>query len=107
MILFDEQARRARRLTMLPAFSQVLTGWASVAPDWNAVKVLGFDPERTWKPTFGVVRMARGYRLFELDVGMHEYVDQRQLSNWWQPALDWHKRLPTMAAVEMYLRHIA
>lgn len=114
--LFDERGNRAQKLTLLTVSGQVWEGWArSDIALGGALHVLGFHPERSWRPTFFAAKMARGYRVFELDVGEHHYVDQTQLSDWWQSAAriasgreppEREKRLPSIAAVEMWIRHV-
>ena len=115
-LLFDERGNRAQKLTLLTVSGQVWEGWARSDIDLGgALRVFGFHPERSWRPTFFAAKMARGYRVFELDVGEHQYVDQTQLSDWWQPATqiafgrtppNSEKRLPSIAAVEMWIRFV-
>lgn len=117
--LFDERGVRAQRLTVYNQLSfEVVEGWGKhrMPEALGATQVLGFMPERSWRPTFFAAKMARGYRVFELDVGEHQYVDQRQLAEMWQPATQIafgrappasEKRIATLAGVEMYLRAIA
>lgn len=102
--LFDERGQRARQLTLLSSGPMVVPGWcAHKFEDFNPTHVIGFDPERTWRPTYFVAKMARGYRVFGLDGVPLEYVEAATLVRWWRAGEG--KRLPTMAAVEMYLRH--
>ena len=110
-LLFDEHGNRAKRLTVgwrddrFPVFP----GHRKLAPSGvfsGMVHTLGFFPERTWRPTFFAAKLSHGYRVFELDAGQVQYIDQRTLTNLWQPASPDHKQLPTMAAVEMWIRHV-
>jgi hypothetical protein len=103
-LIFDEHGNRAQKLTLGHFAGQALRGWVSLG--MTGTHVLGFDPERSWRPSFAAVRMAKGWRVYPLDCGVHEYLDMHQLSNIWQGASPEHKRLPTVAAVEMWIRHV-
>lgn len=103
--LFDESGERAQKLTMWSGANVVTRGWSTLSP-LSGIFVLGFDPERTWRPTWFAAQMSRGYRVFELDVGVLEYVERIKLGDMWQSAAPDHKRLPSMAAVEMWVRHM-
>lgn len=102
--LFDESGERAQKLMLWSGTGAVTRGWRR-AHALSGIFVLGFDPERTWRPTWFVAQMSRGYRVFELDVGVLEYVERNKLGDMWQPAAPDHKRLPSMAVVEVWLRH--
>lgn len=113
-LLYDEKGRRAQRLTLLTISGQVLPGWVQGTHVLGgSLRVFGFLPERMWHPTFFVAKMSHGWRVFELDVGRHEYVDQQQITSWWRPATrvafgrsppNEERRFPTIAAVEMWIR---
>lgn len=105
--LFDERGARAEKLTWLHTPGYAVRGWGVRHNDELGLSVMGFLPERSWRPTFFVAAMAKGYRVFELDVGEHQYVDQNQLTDWWRSASPDQKRIRTIAGVEMYLRAIA
>lgn len=115
-LLFDERGNRAQKLTMLTISGEVWAGWAAALQELGgSLQVLGFLPERSWRPTFFAAKMAKGWRVFELDVGEHQYVDQHQLAEWWQPATQiafgrappaHEKRFPNIAAVEMWVRMV-
>lgn len=104
--LFDERGERAQRLLWVQSGGFALRGWGAkgIAPGANAIDVWGFLPERSWRPTYFVAKMAKGYRVFELAVGEVQYADQKHIIDWWQPASPDHRRFPTLAAVEMFLR---
>ena len=115
-LLFDEKGERAQKLTWLFGTGDALLGWNRREDPELGTNVLGFLPERSWRPTYFAAKMAKGWRVFELDVGEHEYVDQKQATDWWRPAtqiafcrapLTSEKRFPHIAALEMYLRHTA
>ena len=108
--LFDERGQRAQKLTVYNQFSfEVVEGWGRhhMPEAMGASQVLGFKPERSWRPTYFVAKMAKGYRIFELDVGEFQYVDQKHITDWWRSASPDQKRISTLAGVEMYLRAIA
>jgi hypothetical protein len=120
VILFDERGERAQKL---------MVGWqvyrdadGSDRAEWTVVRghiagrvgqseqsplaaAWGFEPLRSWFPTWFAAKMAKGYRVFELDVGLVEYADADAVAKWWRA--DEGKRLPHIAAVEMYVRHKA
>jgi hypothetical protein len=104
-LLFDERGERARKITLVAG--NPVVGWALGLPPeqyQHALEVLGFEDERTWRPTWFAAKMSKGYRVFEVDRGVHEFLDARQTSDLWQGAAPHHKRLPTVAAVEMWVR---
>lgn len=108
--LFDERGVRAQKLTIHTQLSfEVVEGWGKhrMPEAMGATQVLGFKPERWWRPTYFAAKMAKGYRVFELDVGEFQYADLVDVADWWRSASPDQKRLPTLAAVEMYLRAIA
>jgi hypothetical protein len=107
--LYDEHGQRAQRLTFLHHIGTVvLRGWRPPpSPAARVLEVVGFDPERTWRPTWFVAKMSRGYRVFEVDCGVGEYWEAQKLTDLWRPASPDDKRFPTMVAVEMWLIHQA
>ncbi len=106
--LYDERGQRAQQLTIEQGTGIIVRGWGVVAkPGARLLRVIGFDPERTWRPTWFVAKMSRGYRVFEVDCGVGEYWEAQKLNDLWQSASPDHKRFPTMAAVEMWLIHQA
>ena len=114
-ILFDEYGNRAQKLTWLFDSRNACLGWNRGHAPETSTNVFGFLPERSWRPTFFAARMAQGYRVFELDVGEYEYVESHLLPGWWEPATlvafdgsppVGEKRLPNIAAVEMWVRFV-
>lgn len=81
-------------------------------PAWNRYDPrlrdwLGFrDSVMLWRPTWFAARMSHGWRLFELDVGMVVFVHRASVADWWQPAAPEHRRFPSIAALEMWIRHV-
>ena len=105
--LFDERGARAEKLTWLYTPAYAVRGWGVRHDGELGMNVMGFMPERSWRPTFFAAKMARGYRVFRLEASEYQYVDENQLTNWWRSAAPDHKRIATLAGVEMYLRAIA
>jgi len=114
-LLYDQHGQRAQKLSWLPGTGEAILGWDRRVSPALCINVLGFAPERSWRPTFFAAKMAKGWRMFELDVGEHQYADQHQLAEWWQPATQiafgrappaHEKRFPNIAALEMWLLHV-
>ncbi len=102
-ILFDEHGNRAQKL-FVAVTGDVLLGWIPGLSDFGH-NVLGFDPAREWRPTYFAAKMSKGYRVFEIDEGVFEYIGFERVTDFWQAGVG--KRLPTIAAVEMWVRHRA
>lgn len=94
--LFDERGERAQKITL---------GHNDAG---HPVRARGFLPLRWWTPTYIACKMAKGYRVYMPSFpDAVEYIEEWYLHNWWQAAAPDHKRLPSMAAVEMWIRHMA
>ena len=72
-LLFDERGNRAQKLTWLHGTGEAVLGWGRRVSPEMGTNVLGFLPERSWRPTFFAAKMAKGWRVFELGVGEHQY----------------------------------
>lgn len=93
MILFDE---KGQRVPMTGSISR--HGFPSYLHGWVA---------REWRPGFAAIRLARGWRIVPLGVGkVNGQLDHQAVLDWWEPATPDQKRMPTIAAVEMYLRTV-
>lgn len=83
-------------------------------PAWERAKVdlkvrdfLGFPGEHSfWRPLWFAARMARGWRLFDLEVSPYDYYYRGDVMTWWQSAAPDHRRFPNIAALEMWIRHV-
>lgn len=111
--LFDERGARVPKVTRAPALNVEAVGWNCEAGAESGYADLGhfqtgwgFVPERAWRPTYYAARMSRGWRVFELDVGVVFvfYVWDAEYHR--QSAAPDHRRFPSIAAVEVYLRTI-
>lgn len=109
--LFDERGERAQKI-MLTTDGAILghTNSVELLASDRVINAWGFVPLRRWVPTFIACKMAKGYRVYRPQTphmtGL-EYIEDCYLHNWWQCAAPDHKRLPSMAAVEMWIRHKA
>lgn len=111
--IYDENGERAQKLTVweddlpntLGAHNRTTRGWHAAPPARHTL-VVGFLPERGWRPTFFAAKMARGYRLFRLDVGEYLFATAFQAAHWWQPASPDQKRFPNIGSLEMWIRTV-
>jgi hypothetical protein len=112
VILYDANGERAEKLTVgwvggtwlaIPGFIDEWPGDGD-----HGAHVFGFRPERSFEPRFMAVRMGRGYRLLLISrYSYHsEYFDAKNIDEWWEAASEEHKRFPTIAALEMWIRHV-
>lgn len=93
-------------MTLFQSTGRVVAGRKKADLDAHGtINCVGFEDRRTWRPAWMAVRMSQGYRMVPVDVGVHDYLDEAVFDRMWRPASSDHKRLPHMAAVEMWVRH--
>lgn len=107
--LFDERGERAYKILLCG--SGAVRGHTTDTyklSEGTLVNAWGFAPLRWWRPTWIACKMTKGYRVYMPPFpDLVEYIEDWYLHNWWQPAAPDHKRLPSMTAVEMWIRHKA
>lgn len=104
IILFDERGMRVPKATWIVAPNSLVSGWLPVDTEDSTILGWGFVPARDWRPTYFAARVARGWRVFALDVGEIDFAVVRLVSKWWKPDDSSQRRFPSIASLEVYVR---
>lgn len=81
--------------------------WGKLGIENKVRDYLGFENQhQLWRPRWFAARMARGWRLFTLDVDPHDFYHRQVVTTWWRSAAPDQRRFPNIAALEMWVRHV-
>lgn len=111
LIFFTEKGERVPKIHYLEASDTPLAGWMTDVlgrTTYGGRNGWGFLDQRSFIPGWIAIKMARGYRVITRDhVATWTFwiADDSEIwTEWWKPASPEHKRLPHVAAVEMWVR---